>query len=123
MKKLVLVLLAGMCFAQTKPVKESHPTDGPGKVDTNPIVVPIPDIPVGYQDQFKTLVIKQKDIQLDEMQLQARYQADIKAADQANAEGLALETKVLAQFKLDPAKYTTVYKDGKIVIVAKEEKK
>ena len=62
MKKLALVLLAGMCFAQTKPVKESHPTDGPGKVDTNPVVVPIPDIPVGYQDQFKTLVIKQKDI-------------------------------------------------------------
>jgi hypothetical protein len=128
MKTLALILLTGVCFSQTitRVTDAKHPVATPEAIaaaskPVDPPKVVIPDIPVGYQDQFKTVVIRQKDIQIDELRLQAQYNADVKAADQANADGMAIETKVLAQFKLDPAKYTTLYQGDKMVIVEKKK--
>jgi hypothetical protein len=102
MTKFALILLTGMAFAQEKPAAK------------------LPEVPLDYQSKFKTLVIKQKDLQIDELSLQQRYAADVKAADQVNADGQTLEAKLLADLKLDPKKYTVSYKEDKMQIVEKK---
>lgn len=128
-KALALILLTGMSFAQSKPkpgkpvskpavVKPVAPPPVETKADAKPPA--LPEISADYQSQFKTIVIRQKDIQIDELQLQARYLDDTKATDRANAEGQVIETKLLQELKLDPKKYTTVYQGDKMVIVEKK---
>ena len=81
---------------------------------------PFPDVPVEYQSRFKSLVIKQKDLALEEMTLQNKYLADKKAEEAINAEGQELEHKMFVDLKLDPSKYSVSYKDGQMVIIAKD---
>lgn len=111
MKRLAIILLAGMAFAQDKPKETPKPE------------VKLPEISVEYQDKFKTLVIKQQNLRIDESNLQRQFDADEKALALVNTEGLAIEAKLMAELKLDPKKYTTLYKDDKMIIVERQEKK
>ena len=112
MTKLALILLTGMAFAQAKPAVTPKPVDPPK--------ITVPEVPENYQSKFKTLVIKQKDLQIDELSLQQRYAADVKATDQVNADGQALEAKLMEDLKLDPKKYTVSYKEDRMQIVEKK---
>jgi hypothetical protein len=100
-----LLLLSSLLFSQQS---SSAPTEK------------LPDVPVTYQDKFKTAIIKLQSAQLDENQLSAKFQQDEKDKTAAQAEAADIESKLLTELKLDPKKYTVQYKDNKVQIVAKE---
>lgn len=102
MKKLALLLLAGTCFAQAPK---------------------LPDINTDYQNKFLIIVTKQQKVALDETNLQKQWDADQKQLDSINADGRALEAKLMADLKLDPTKYTVIFKDDKMQIIPKDEPK
>jgi hypothetical protein len=122
-KAILILLLAGICTAQAKH-KTVPPV--PPKVEdaTKPAeVTKLPDVPAEWQAKFLPVVIKQKDIQIEEQNLQTRYAADEQLKATVNAQGQALEAECVKALKLDPEKFVVQYKDDKMVVVAKEAKK
>lgn len=81
----------------------------------------MPEVTQEHQNQYKSLVIKDKNLQLDEQQLQLRYIADEQAKTANQAELEKFKAKVLIDLKLDPAKYSVVAAgDDSVKIVEKK---
>ena len=110
---LLCLFLSSYGVTQTKPVESTKPS----------VSATLPEVPANYQDQFKTLLIKQKNLIIDERAAKDAYDADQAALTKVNSEGQALEAKILGDLKLDPKKYTTTYNGEKVVVVEKQEKK
>jgi hypothetical protein len=97
MKSLAILLLAGMCLAQTPAAPAKPPT-----------------IPVAEQSQYQALVIQSQAAQAQLNQAQAALGA-------VNTKGLELAAKILTELKLDPAKNDVrVLPDGTVGIVEKK---
>ena len=90
---------------------------------TAPVVVP-PVIPPGYQTQFQALIVQQKNLQLQEVDLINKYKKNRDDLTAVNKEGTDLQEKMLKELGLDPKKFTVQGNDkGYVEIqVVPEEK-
>lgn len=102
MKYLPLLLLVASAFAEDKK--------------------PLPEIPVQQQSDYKSAVIKLKDIQIDEMTLQARFSIEEQLKQVSLGMQSAIEANILRDLKLDPAKFAVVYQNEKVQVIAKDGK-
>lgn len=104
MKHLTWLLLVGVAMGQAKPAEK------------------LPEIPIEYRDKLKTLVIKQESIQLEQLQLQTKFNADQRTLSQINSEGQTLETEVLKKLGLDIKKYAVAFKDNDMRVTLRDIK-
>jgi hypothetical protein len=89
--------------------------------DTKPTT---PVIPPGYQTQFQALIVQQKNLQLQEVDLINKYKKNRDDLAAINKEGTDLQDKVLKELGLDPKKYVVQGNDkGYVEIQAVPEEK